>query len=165
METLKQAPTMSLGYHFLLHLSSAKGKTRAWVGQNWANWPNAVQYRFWRPPVQPTRTRIILRVYDGHLTDPKPVRLPGDSTDLHPPTPQVDEEEHQKPDKPRRVQASMVKKSAATITSRCRHRNSFQLVFPSRCGAGSIPCSLRMLAIVPRATSWPRLANAPWILR
>ena len=32
--------------------------------------------------------------------------------------------------KPLRVQASMVKKSAATITSRCLHRNSFQVVFP-----------------------------------
>src|SRR6516225_8679633 len=45
----------------------------------------------------------------GHLTHPQPVRLPGDSPDLHPSTRQVDEEE--------------------------------------------------------RATSWPKLASAPWILR
>jgi hypothetical protein len=63
--------------------------------------------------------------------------------------------------KPWRVQASMVKKSAATITSRWRERNSFQVVFPLRSGDGSSPCSFRMLAIVPRATSWPKLASAP----
>src|SRR5450631_1790172 len=33
----------------------------------------------------------------------------------------------------------------------------------SRSGAGSIPCSLRMLAIVPGPSSCPRLAIAPWI--
>src|SRR5262249_52369063 len=63
--------------------------------------------------------------------------------------------------KPLRVQASMVKKSAATITSRCLERNSLQVVFRSRSGAGSRPCSRKMLAIVPCATSWPRLASAP----
>src|SRR5215472_16907355 len=36
----------------------------------------------------------------GHLTDPKAVRLPGDSTDLHPSTRQVDEEEHQESGQP-----------------------------------------------------------------
>src|SRR5215469_608538 len=41
--------------------------------------------------------KAFLRVTEvpGHLTDPKPVRLPGDSTDLHPSTRQVDEEEDQ----------------------------------------------------------------------
>src|SRR5215831_8571550 len=66
--------------------------------------------------------------------------------------------------KPLHVQASMVKKSAATITSCCLDRNSFQVVFRSRSGAGSSPCCFTMLAIVPRATSWPKLASAPWIL-
>src|SRR6516165_4115071 len=33
----------------------------------------------------------------GHLTHPQPLRLPGDSPDLHPSTRQVDEEEHQEP--------------------------------------------------------------------
>src|SRR5450631_3035111 len=33
----------------------------------------------------------------------------------------------------------------------------------SRSGAGSTPYSRRMLAIVPRPTSCPRLAIAPWI--
>src|SRR5215472_12151966 len=64
---------------------------------------------------------------------------------------------------PLRVQASRVKKSAATITSRCLDRNSFQVVFRSRSGAGSSPCSFRRLARVPRATSWPRLASARWV--
>src|SRR5215472_1991173 len=107
--------------------------------------------------------KAFLRVTEvpGHLTDPQPVRLPGDSTDLHPPTRQVDEEEHQESGQPLARPTSMVKKSAATITARCRDKNSFHVVFRSRSGAGSKPCSFRRLAIVPRATSWPRLANAP----
>ena len=43
--------------------------------------------------------------------------------------------------KPIRVQAATVKKSVATMTSRCRHRNSFQVVFRLRSGAGSRPYS------------------------
>src|SRR6516225_5118096 len=66
--------------------------------------------------------------------------------------------------KPWRVQASMVKKSAATIPSRGRHRNSFPVVFRSPSGAGSSPCSFRRLAMVPRPTSCPRWARAPWVL-
>ena len=60
---------------------------------------------------------------------------------------------------PRRVHTSMVKKSAATSTSHCLRRNSLQLVFRLRSGAGSRPGALRMFAMVPRATSWPRLAG------
>ena len=51
--------------------------------------------------------------------------------------------------KPLRVQASMVKKSEATITARCRDKNSFHVVFRSRFGDGSRPCSFRILAMVP----------------
>src|SRR3984893_8520179 len=40
---------------------------------------------------------------------------------------------------PRRVHTSTVKKSAATISSQCWLRNSFQVVFRLRSGAGSIP--------------------------
>src|SRR6516225_8720277 len=36
----------------------------------------------------------------GHLTPPQPLRLPGDSPDLHPSTGQVDEEEDQEPRQP-----------------------------------------------------------------
>jgi hypothetical protein len=53
---------------------------------------------------------------------------------------------------PIRVQASTVKKSAAVIISQCAERNSRQLVFRSRSGAGSIPRSFKILAIVPRLT-------------
>jgi hypothetical protein len=63
--------------------------------------------------------------------------------------------------RPDRVHTSTVKKSAVAITSQCRFRNSFHVVFRLRSGAGSKPCCLRMFAMVPRATSWPRLANAP----
>jgi hypothetical protein len=41
------------------------------------------------------------------------------------------------------------------ITSLYRHRNSFQVVFRWRWGAGFRPCSLRMLAMVPRPTCGP----------
>jgi hypothetical protein len=41
---------------------------------------------------------------------------------------------------PRRVHTSTVKKSAATISSQCWLRNSFQVVFRPRSGAGQIPC-------------------------
>jgi len=36
------------------------------------------------------------------------------------------------------------------------------IAFP-RIGAGSIPCSFRILRIVPRPSVWPRLAIAPWM--
>ncbi len=66
---------------------------------------------------------------------------------------------------PRRVHTSTVKKSAATIRSQCRLRNSFQVVLRLRSGAGSIPCRSRISAIVLRAISCPRLDNASWIRR
>ena len=47
----------------------------------------------------------------------------------------------------------------------CRVRNSFQVVFRLRSGAGLIPCRFRISAIVLRASSCPRLNNAPWMRR
>ena len=64
---------------------------------------------------------------------------------------------------PLAVQTSTEKKSAAARTSRCRPRNSSQVVRRWRSGAGSIPCCFSMLAIVARLTWSPRLASAPWI--
>ena len=66
---------------------------------------------------------------------------------------------------PRRVHTSTVKKSAATISSQCCVRNSFQVVFRIRSGAGSIPCRLRISAIVLAASSCPRLDKAPLMRR
>src|SRR5437660_8309159 len=60
---------------------------------------------------------------------------------------------------PRRVHTSTLKKSAATISSQCRLRNSFQVVFRLRSGAGSIPCRSRISAIVLRAIACPRLGQ------
>src|SRR5215472_3742714 len=45
------------------------------------------------------------------------------------------------------LQTSMVKKSDATICSQCRVRNSCQVVFRLRSGAGSMPWAFRMLAM------------------
>jgi hypothetical protein len=53
---------------------------------------------------------------------------------------------------PLQVHTSTVKKSAAASTSQCVFKNSCQVVRRWRSGAGSIPCCLRMFAIVPRAT-------------
>ena len=50
--------------------------------------------------------------------------------------------------RPLGIHTSTVKKSDATICSQCRSRNSFQVVFRLRSGAGSIPCRFRILAIV-----------------
>ncbi len=63
------------------------------------------------------------------------------------------------------VHTSTVKKSDATVWSKCLLRNSFQVVFWLRSGAGSIPCCFRILAIVLCASTWPRLASAPWMRR
>jgi len=49
---------------------------------------------------------------------------------------------------PYRVHTSIVKKSAATISSQCRVRNSFHVVLRPRSGAGSMPCRSRIAAIV-----------------
>jgi hypothetical protein len=84
----------------------------------------------------------------GDLTHPKAVRLPRHSGDLNPTAGQI---RTRNLVKPLRVQASIVKKSAAAIPSRCRDKNSFQVVCRSRSGAGSSPRSFRMLAIVLRA--------------
>jgi hypothetical protein len=65
---------------------------------------------------------------------------------------------------PRRVHTSTVKKSAATISSQCRVRNSFQVVLRLRSGAGSRPWRRRMSAMVAQPTTYPRLESAPWIL-
>ena len=45
------------------------------------------------------------------------------------------------------VHTSTVKKSAATISSQCRLRNSFQVVFQLRSGAGSLPVRSRISAL------------------
>ena len=42
-------------------------------------------------------------------------------------------------------------------------RNSRQVVCFRRSGAGSRPCALSTVAMVPRATWWPRLSSAPRI--
>jgi hypothetical protein len=44
-------------------------------------------------------------------------------------------------------------------------RNSFHVVFRIRSGTGSMPCRSRICAVVLRASSCPRLDNAPWIRR
>jgi hypothetical protein len=57
------------------------------------------------------------------------------------------------------VPTSTVKKSDATIWSKCLLRNSFHVVFRLRSGDGSIPCCFRILAIVLCASTWPRFGQ------
>ncbi len=80
-----------------------------------------------------------------HLAHPKPIALARDSGDLNPSTRTSIKKSTRNLVKPLRVQASIVKKSAATITSRCCDKKSFHLVFSSRSGAGSSPCCFTML--------------------
>jgi hypothetical protein len=58
-----------------------------------------------------------------------------------------------------------VKKSAATINSQWRVRNSFHVVFRCRSGAGSMPLFSRIFATVPRPIRWPRFESAPKMRR
>jgi hypothetical protein len=76
----------------------------------------------------------------------------------------LDEEQHEEPLQPSPGPYSTVNKSAATISSQCRLRNSFQVVFRLRSGAGSMPCRRRISAIVGGPIVCPRLDTAPWIL-
>ena len=80
------------------------------------------------------------------LGDPRPVGLGADARDLTAAAGQV------KRVRPRGVQTSTVKQSAAASTSQWAARNSRQVVRFLRSGAGSRPRSLRTLAMVPRAT-------------
>src|SRR2546426_12455453 len=51
----------------------------------------------------------------GNLAHPQSIRLACDSSDLHPSSGQIQEEEHDKPLQPVQVHTSTVKKSVATI--------------------------------------------------
>src|SRR5262249_19564282 len=63
---------------------------------------------------------------------------------------------------PLRVQASMVKKSAATITARCRDKNSFQVVFRSRTGDGSRPCCFRIMGDGAVSNCMAQVGQCSW---
>ena len=63
------------------------------------------------------------------------------------------------------LQRSLPTITQRSIWSKCLLRNSFHVVFRLRSGDGSIPCCFRILAIVLCASTWPRLASAPWMRR
>jgi len=73
------------------------------------------------------------------LAHPQPIGDGGNARDLHLARRQLDEEQHHESLQPFSGPHFTVKKSAATISSQCRLRNSFQLVFRLRSGAGSMP--------------------------
>jgi hypothetical protein len=60
------------------------------------------------------------------------------------------------------VAVSTVKKSVAMAA--WEWRNSFQ-VTAERCGAGSMPWSLRICHTVDEAMVWPRPMSSPWMRR
>src|SRR5215475_12023961 len=65
--------------------------------------------------------------------------------------------------RPFAVHTSIVKKSEATICCQWRLGNSFHVVFRLRSGAGSIPCSFKILATVLYASigrDWPALPES-----
>jgi hypothetical protein len=61
--------------------------------------------------------------------------------------------------RPAKVSTSTVKKSQAAMAFQCERRNVFQEIRLERSGAGSIPCSLRMVWMVPREISCPRFPS------
>ncbi|MDQ1471081.1 MAG: hypothetical protein QOJ99_2561 [Bryobacterales bacterium] len=67
--------------------------------------------------------------------------------------------------RPLRVQTSTVRKSAGREQAQCRVRNSFHIVLRIRSGPGSMASRFGILAIMLRASSYPRFASAPRIRR
>jgi hypothetical protein len=59
------------------------------------------------------------------------------------------------------VHTSTLQKSLAARIFQCAFRNFDHRVCFPRFGAGSMPFAFSTLAVVPRPTSWFRLANAP----
>ena len=100
------------------------------------------------------------------LAHPQAVGSGRDAGNLHLARRQLDEEQHDEPLQPSpgphfHGEESRRPRSAPSVCV----RNSFQVVFRLRSGAGSIPCRCRISAIVLRAISCPRLDNAPWMRR
>src|ERR1700676_94237 len=73
---------------------------------------------------------------------PQPIGGVRNARDLHLACGQIDEEQNDEPLEPREVHTSTEKKSAATISSQCRVRNSFQA------SSGSAPATARSRAVV-----------------
>src|SRR2546427_266761 len=93
------------------------------------------------------------------LTHPQPVCGSRDARDSTLRVDNSNEEQHDEALQPPPDPHFHGEETAATISSQCRLRNSFQVVFRLRSGAGSIPCRSRISAIVLRAISCPRLDN------
>ena|SRR5438309_3110611 len=90
--------------------------------------------------------------------EPKPLSngLRREPSDLDPARRQIDEEEHGKP-----RQTSTVKKSTAARTSQWVFSDSVQVVFFTRSGACSRPCSRRMLATRASADLMTEVGQGP----
>src|SRR5262249_44609265 len=87
----------------------------------------------------------------GNLGHPEAIGDRRDAGDLHQAGRQLDEEQNHKPLQTFSGPHLTVKKSAATSSSPCGARNSFQVVFFFRSDAGSAPCRFNMSAIVSMA--------------
>ena len=86
------------------------------------------------------------------LGDPRPGGLGADARDLTAAAGPVHQDHTGKRGRPRGVQSSTVKQSAAASTSQWAARHARQVVRVLRAGAGSRPRALRTLARGPRAT-------------
>src|SRR5260370_40344921 len=85
----------------------------------------------------------------GDLAHPQPVCDGGDTGNLNAASGQLDKEQNHEAPKSLTGPNLHCEKSAATICTQCWARNSFQVVFRTRSGAGSMAFRFRMLAIVP----------------
>jgi len=109
----------------------------------------------------PERSGDGVREIARDLCHPLPVRLARDARNVDAARFQIDHEQHEVTHEATDRQNLDADKSAAAIAPQCAFRNVLQgIVFP-RSGAGSIPCSLRIRAIVERPRSKPRFMSAP----
>jgi len=86
------------------------------------------------------------------LDHPGTVRLAEDARDRHPSFREIDHEQDGEARQPTSGPHVDREEIRAARTPWCVRRISFQAVRFWRSGAGSIPCCLRMLAMVPRLT-------------
>lgn len=80
---------------------------------------------------------------------------------MHPPSADLDHEQHTEPPQQRRVDTREV---AGDDPCGSERMNSIQ-VGPVRSRVGSMPAAVRTLHTVDAATPWPRRATSPWIRR
>jgi hypothetical protein len=113
------------------------------------------------PEVRSAVTQVHQQVADL-LCGPRPVRVRGDTEDVHVPGADLDHDMQYR--RCRVTMQSTWKKPAASMVTACTCRNFRHVVSVSRLGAGGIFSALRIRRIVDALTPWPTFSSSPWIL-